>query len=137
MRIRTAADLQIGAVNVIEVLLDPTYRPETVTVLNEFGTVEKPLYRTADVARIFRITPSALQWRFRKGWYPETCKDGAGRRIFAKEDITKLIATKLPPSLNALTGTNSLTFENKPNSSTNTSVLYSRISIEALKSLRE
>ena len=81
----------------IEIPLNPPYKKEPVETLNEFGIPVKPLYRTEDVAKILRITPSALQWRFREGWYPETRKDSAGRRIFAIQDIAEIIANDCRP----------------------------------------
>jgi hypothetical protein len=85
-QIRTAADSQFGATNVIEIPLDPPYRKVAEPKLNEFGIPEKPFSRTADVAKILRISPSALQWRFRKGWYLEMGKT-APDAIYSKEKI--------------------------------------------------
>jgi hypothetical protein len=63
--------------------------------VNEFGIPEKPFYRTEDVAKILRITPSVLQWRFRMGWYRRhVTQDPAGRRIFTIEDIAKIVAAE-------------------------------------------
>jgi hypothetical protein len=95
MRSRTVADLQFGAASVIEVPLDPPYRKVREEELNEFGIPNKPSYRTADVAKILKITPSAVQWRFRMGWYRcNVTRDDAGRRIFTKEDIAQITATE-------------------------------------------
>ena len=80
--------------SVIEVPVNPPYKKELPKALNEFGIPEKPFYRTEDVAKILRITSSALQWRFRRRWYPETRKDAAGRRIFAIEDVAKIVAAE-------------------------------------------
>jgi hypothetical protein len=82
-------------VSTIEVPVNPPYRKLPDQKLNEFGIPEKPSYRTEDVAKILKITPSALQWRFRMGWYHRhVTQDPAGRRIFTIEDIAKIITTK-------------------------------------------
>ena len=84
-------DAQFGAQSAITIELRPPYTYEPPKTVNEFGIPERTPYRTADVAKILKISASAIQWRLRQGWYPEIKKDSAGRRIFNLNDIRAML----------------------------------------------
>jgi hypothetical protein len=73
------------------VQLNPPYRYQPALQLNEFGISEPPSYSTQDIAKVLKMNESAVQWRFRQGWYREVRKDKAGRRIFSLDDIRAIV----------------------------------------------